>query len=349
MATIKQIAQAVGVSSATVSRVLNADATMSVSAATRQRILDTAEALDYVTPRNRKRPGIPGLSKIALAHFLDPAQELIDPYYVGMRLGIERRCQALKIETVKVYHADRLLQRALAQPDAGIIAIGPRTAPELEWLERFGRNVVFADWAPPGEAFDAVLSDLVQATRRLLEELAGQGYRRIGFVGWIDEDSTDPYAEIRCTTYLDWMRRAGCYDASLCATELNEARNREETGYRVGLRLLDLPQRPDAIVACNDNVAVGLYRAIDERGLRVPRDVAVASFNDISVAQFLNPPLSTVHLPAEEIGEAAVDLLAERATGRAIGKRVTLSTRMIWRGSTRQTPAAKSTNRNAGR
>jgi LacI family transcriptional regulator len=80
---------------------------------------------------------------------------------------------------------------------------------------------------------------------------------------------------------------------------------------------------------------VGAYRAASELGLSIPGDLAVASFNDISVAQFMSPPLSTVHLPAEEIGETSVDMLSERLTGRRISKRVWLATSMIWRQSTR--------------
>jgi LacI family transcriptional regulator len=88
-------------------------------------------------------------------------------------------------------------------------------------------------------------------------------------------------------------------------------------------------------------MAVGAYRAIHEFELRIPEDIAVASFNDISVAQFMNPPLSTVHLPAEEIGETAVELLLERVGGRELAKRITLASRLIWRGSTRQAPPAR--------
>jgi LacI family transcriptional regulator len=84
---------------------------------------------------------------------------------------------------------------------------------------------------------------------------------------------------------------------------------------------------------------VGAYRAIHERGLRIPDDVAVASFNDISVAQFLSPPLSTIRLPSEEIGETAVELLLEQAAGREISKRISLASQMIWRASARPLPA----------
>src|SRR5438128_12442253 len=89
MVTLKEIAKAVGVSSATVSRVLNFDTTLSVTAKKRQAIIETAEAMHYATPRNRNRVSQQGTSKIALVHFLRPDQELVDPYYVGLRLGIE--------------------------------------------------------------------------------------------------------------------------------------------------------------------------------------------------------------------------------------------------------------------
>ena len=124
MVTLKEIARAVGVSSGTVSRVLNFDQTLSVSAKTRQTIIETAEAMKYEPPRARNRANQQGLSKIALVHYLRPDQELVDPYYVALRLGIESRCQALKIETVKVYHTDSLPEASLLQGASGIIAIG---------------------------------------------------------------------------------------------------------------------------------------------------------------------------------------------------------------------------------
>ena len=97
MVTLKEIAKAVGVSTATVSRVLNFDPTLSITEAKRQAIIETAEALNYATPRARNRARQHGLRKVALVHFLRPDLELIDPYYVGLRLGIESRCQALQM------------------------------------------------------------------------------------------------------------------------------------------------------------------------------------------------------------------------------------------------------------
>ncbi len=322
MVTLKEIAKAVGVSTATVSRVLNFDSTLSVTAKKRQAIIETAEALNYATPRNRNRASQQGLSKIALVHFLRPEQELVDPYYVGLRLGIESRCAALKIETVKVYHTDSMPDAALLQSASGVIAIGRQDDAEVAWLKRHAHHLVFADFAPPSDELDSVQSDLVAAMHKLLEALSAMGYRRIAYLGWTD---------IRAMAFVQWMKDARLYDEHLCRSD----NNTEEGGYRAARHLIAECGKPDALVLFNDNMAVGAYRAIAELGLSIPDDIAVASFNDISVAQFMNPPLSTVRLPAEEIGETAVELLLERAAGRELAKRITLASRLIWRGSTR--------------
>ena len=343
MVTLKEIANVVGVSTATVSRVLNFDATLSITAKKRQAIIETAEALNYATPRNRNRANAQGLSKVALVHFLRPEQELIDPYYVGLRLGIESRCQALKIETVKVYHTDSMPDAALLQGASGVIAIGHQRADEIAWLSRHARYLVFADFVPPSDELDSVSSALVTAMHKLLNALKARGYQRIGFAGWMEERSDNPYYEIRCHSYIKWMRENLDFDPEICVTELATDRHTEQLGYRLGVRLMGAKRRPEVIVTGNDNIAIGLYRAIEEKGFSIPGDVAVASFNDISVAQFLNPPLTTIRLPSEEIGETAVELLLERAAGRELAKRINLSSQIVWRQSTRGLPEAVAT------
>jgi LacI family transcriptional regulator len=322
MVTLKEIAAAVGVSSATVSRVLNYDSTLSISNRKRQAIIETAEALNYATPRNRNRASKNGLAKVALVHFLRPEQELTDPYYVAVRLGIESRCAALKIETVKVYHTESRPDAGLLKSASGVIVIGKHTSDEIDWLRSHTRHMVFADFVPGDDRIDSVSADLWLAMEKLLDALAAMGYRRMAYVGWSDR---------RAQSFIHWTSQAGRFDDRM----LRSGDNTEEGGYRLTREILAEKQPPDAIITFNDSMAIGAYRAISEKGLSIPGDISVASFNDIPVAQFLNPPLTTVHLPAEEIGEAAVDLLIERVSGRELAKQVTLASRLVWRSSTR--------------
>ena len=322
MVTLKEIAAAVGVSSATVSRVLNYDPTLSISTRKRHAIIEAAEALNYATPRNRNRANLQGLTKLALVHFLRPEQELVDPYYVGLRLGIESRCAALKVETVKVYHTDARPDAAMLQSASGVIAIGRQDEDEIDWLRRHARHLVFADFAPADDQLDGVHADLWLAMEKMLTQLAAAGYRRIAYIGWGDR---------RAQSYVQWMTQAGWFDDRM----FRSGDNTEQGGYRLTTEILEQKRPPEVIITFNDSMAIGAYRAIHEKGLSIPEDIGVASFNDVSVAQFLNPPLTTVHLPAEEIGETAVELMLERVAGRELAKQITLASRLVWRASTR--------------
>ena len=330
--TLRDIATAVGVSAATVSRVLNFDATLSVSHKTRQSIVEAAEAMNYESPRQRKRATRTTEGKIALVHFLRPKEELSDPYYVALRLGIERRCAERQLEYVKAYQTDSFPDANMLRDTAGVIVIGWHSPEEEAWLHTHAPHIVFADFTPLSAGIDSVTNDLEAAMNELLDTLAGSGYRRIGFAGWTDRlargDIVKP--EKRFMAYEAWMRKNGCFDPALCLL----GQNTEESGYELALQLLGTAQLPDVLVTANDNMAVGAYRAIHKLGLKIPTDIAVASFNDISVARFMNPPLTTVRLPAEEIGETAVELLLERLAGRDLSKRVVLESRIIWRSST---------------
>lgn len=344
MVTIKEIAKAVGVSSATVSRVLNYDPALSISPAKRQAIVETAEALNYETPRNRNKttsqtaPSL--LTKLVIVHFLEPSDEIADPYYIGVRLGIETRCRDLRTEIVKVFHSDALPEADLLASASGVIVIGKHSDNEIAWLRQHARHLAFADFDPKDDGLDSVFSDVELATTKVLDGLTAAGYRRIGFIGSHEKlnESVQRFAEKRCAAYIDWQRKNGTFEPDLLAlADCSTGQSlRLETGYRLARELLALAQRPEVIVTSNDNMAIGAYRALQEAGLSIPNDIAVVSFNDIPVAQFLTPPLTTVRIHSEHIGETAVDLLLERLSGRNYGKQVRIATELIWRDSCRK-------------
>ena len=247
MVTIKEIAEAVGVSSATVSRVLNYDPALSISAVKRKAIIETAEALNYATPRNRNRPAgtlapLAG-TKIALVHFLRPAQELADPYYIGVRLGIENRCHAHKTEVVKVYHTDKMPDPALLSSASGVIAIGQHTMVEIDWLQKHNPNLVFADFSPRFDLFDSVESNTALAMQKLLTALTGMGYRRIGYIGWVQNLNgvIETFGERRCKAYIEWMKEAGLFNPDQCLVETFTLEN----GYALGRAIMATRHPPD--------------------------------------------------------------------------------------------------------
>ncbi len=352
MVTIKEIAKAVGVSSGTVSRVLNYDQTLSISEPKRQAIIETAEALNYATPRARRNAQLAPLqiamanhadvaARIAVIHFLAPNEELVDPYYVGVRLAIEARCREYKVEIARVFNPDVPVDLAMLSGLSAAIIVGHHPSADIEAMARICPHLIMADYNPRMPQFDCVRADLGEATVSILESLNHAGYRRIGFVGGYELMDNDAlmHGEQRCKAFIEWHEARGRYRPELLALGQSErfGQNlRLETGYQQARTLLALPERPDAIVAANDNMAIGTYRAIQEAGLSIPGDIAVVAFNDIPVAQFLVPPLSTMRIPGELIGEVAVDLMVERLNGRDYSKHVTIPTQMVWRGSARK-------------
>lgn len=329
--TIKEIAEMIGVSSATVSRVLNEDPTISVGNEKRKLILETAESLNYKTPRRRTGKK---LGTIGILHYLDPSDELRDPYYVGLRLGIENRCNELQIDAVTLHKNMHDNRNKALKTAKGVIVIAAEPTDSKTLLNSFGHNVVFADCVPPSKKFDSVQVDLYGATKEVLDGLKNSGSERIAFVGQSKEINSDKREESRFAAYRDWMVENSLYDESLTAiSNHNDGRQWEKMGFSLTVQLLESGAHPDAIVAFNDSVALGVYRALDGFGLSVPDEVSVVGFNDVTVAQFLTPPLTTVKIPVETIGETAVDLLVERIQGRSVAKRVQMETQAIWRKS----------------
>ncbi|WP_380058968.1 LacI family DNA-binding transcriptional regulator (plasmid) [Falsihalocynthiibacter sp. SS001] len=332
-ATLKQIADKTGVSQTTVSRVLNFDSTLSVGDETRKKIIETAAALNYEPPRRRKRQvNNSEKQQIAVLHFLQPEQELSDPYYIALRIGIESRSAALGLELVKFHATSGVYDAQAITETSGCIAIGHHPEETIDWMRANIENLVIADYMPLDDDVDAVMCDLTAASRKLLKEVWAAGYRRIAFLGWYDPKKVTRRApEIRYLAYKTWMEDHGGFDESLALT----GENTEQSGHDLTAELLSGDNMPELIIAATDNMAVGAYRAISRKGLSIPNDIAVASFNDISAARFLNPPLTTVRLPAERIGENAVELLVERLSGRRLAKRLSLESKIIWRGSVR--------------
>ena len=332
MATIKDIALAAKVSPTTVSRVLNHDTTLSISPAKKVRILEVAESLAYVPPRQRARKQIQ--PNIALVHSLSPTQELqdSDPYYIGVRLGIENRCRQLGIPLNKIY-SDRLDDM---EPLDGLIATGCYTVAHARQMLTRCHNLVFVDSSPLAELADCVVIDLEHVMHLALRQAWELGYRDIAYIGGYEVPGMveRPHGESRCKAFIEFMANKGIDRPENILIQGFSPQD----GYDQARRLLHLTHLPELVIAGNDSLAIGAIRAFHEAELNIPDDIAVIGINDIPTAQYLHPALTTVRIHAELMGETAVDLLMERIQGRDISKKVVLPTQLIWRQSCPKRP-----------
>lgn len=310
MATIRDIATRAGVSASTVSRVLNMDATLSVAAETRENIFCIAEELEYI-PRKSKKAKEAEAKELTIVYWYEYEQEIDDPYYLSIRLAMEQKAEeyGYRAQLVSPNSLDKINPETM-----GILVLGRLDEIMLNTLKEQYDNVIIIDNSFSLEGFDYVGSDLVAATEKALKYLYDLGHRRIAHLGGKtirkDAEVAVGFYDSRDVAYTSFMRDKGLYDKAL-VYDCGDYSTRN--AYKKMLEVLECEeQRPTAIFVSNDSMAIGAYRAISEKGLRIPEDISVVGFNDQPNAKYMIPPLTTVRINAKHIGYAAVDLLVER-------------------------------------
>ena len=300
MATIKDIAAKAKVSAATVSRILNQDDTLSVTDQTRERVLAIASELNYTKKKSTITP-----TTLGIFQWYSLFQELEDPYYQAIRIGIETYCANHQIEVIRAFRSDSNYLDALKGVNA-LICIGKFHEEEISSFESITKNVMFLDMQTSRIHCNTMNLDFPQAVIDVLDYLTSLGHQHIAYLGGREklEDNTF-YFEERKDVFIRYCQMHGiCWEPYL-----REASFSAESGYQMMLSLIKKNQIPTAIFAASDPIALGAIRALYENGYKVPEDVSVAGFDDIHVAQFSNPPLTTVHAPAEYMGEYAAHYL----------------------------------------
>jgi LacI family transcriptional regulator len=327
MATIKDIAERVGVSIATVSRVLNYDSSLSVSDDTKKKIFQTAEELSYRKKSERR----PSSYQIAIVNWYTEEEELDDLYYMSIRLGVEKRCDAHKLQIKKVSLGD--LSAVQDGEVHGVIAIGKFSQKQAEEIQKVTENIVFIDCSPDEDQYDSVVSNFEKATMNALEYFLNHGHERIGYIGGREtyKDDISKIADPRETTFKSYLIQKQLYNESFVYIGSFSV----DDGYELMKKAIKDHKEnlPSAFFVGNDSMAIGCLRALHEENIRVPEKVSLIGVNDISVSKYVFPPLSTVKVYTEFMGETAVDLLLERMTDRKIAKKVIISTQLEIRGS----------------
>ncbi|MDZ4764826.1 MAG: GntR family transcriptional regulator [Chloroflexota bacterium] len=226
---------------------------------------------------------------------------------------------------------DRIIAALMSKPSIAGIALYPVDSDHVGALAGLARDnfpLVLVDRYLKTLATDYVMTDHFGGGLRATHYLLDAGHRRVGFATWL---SPAVSMEHRYLGYVQALRERDI--------ELDEALICTVEGYPTvdltSLReFLDQPERPTAIFAANDQIAMALYRAAAAQGLRIPDDLSVVGFDNLDVAQQLDPPLTTIAQPFAAIGAKAAEILLRRIDGES-GEReqIALPTQMIARGS----------------
>ena len=335
MATIKDIADQANVSTATVSRILNNDPTLSVSDDTRKRVIEIVNELNY-KPLRKKSGKTDKSNEIYNIGVIMLNDETIDPYFQSIRLGVESTCNqySLNIVSTMMVGKSNITAESLSGLD-GLIVLGDIDIGDLKEIYYENNNIVAVDYLPQDSNVDVVISDFEGATQKVLEHLAELGHSDIAYLGGrgmvfgVSRQKTKEKEDIRKMTFEKVMKEKGLYNpAKVLLDEWGPT-----SGYALTKQLIDNGPLPSAIVVGSDPMALGVLRALHEADIKVPEDVSVFSFDDIEAAAFMNPPLSTVKVYGDEMGKTAVKLLYDRLKGRTIPLKVTIPTELVLRDS----------------
>ncbi|MCX7756080.1 MAG: LacI family DNA-binding transcriptional regulator [Anaerolineales bacterium] len=332
--TLKAVAAQAGVSYQTVSKVLNGQ--LQVSPETHQRILEAAQSLGYrpnQIARNMRagRSFMIGYSWVQTSP--DQVNHILDQFLSSMVREAEAAGYHLLPfpfhegeEQVDAYRELIATRRV----DGFVLTSVDYNDPRIHFLLERGFPFVAFGRSNPELDFPWVDVDGAAGTRQAVEYLLARGHRRIAALAWPESSRV---GNDRLEGYFQAMQAAG---VSLCPHCLLRGEGTFEVGREMTLRLLDLPagERPTALIALNDTMAIGAMYAARERGLEVGRDLAVIGFDDAPMVQYLYPPLTSIRQPIAQAGRKCVEMLVTLLEGKPLGERhVLLAPRLILRAS----------------
>jgi LacI family transcriptional regulator len=312
-ASIKAVARLAGVSVATVSRVLNASGP--VKEETRRRIQEVVESLGYV-PHGAAR-SLTTKQTDTLGVLLP---DIYGEFFSELIRGIDSAARKQGYHVlVSGSHEDReevqAVLRALRGRVDGLILMTP-TADMLEALRSVPPGslpTVLLNCPPGALPFASINVDNHGGAMAMVRHLAGLGHRRIAFIQG-PPDNHDAGERLR--GWRDAVRELGL---EIDQTLEIPGDFSEEAGCRAGERILKLKPRPDAVFAANDAMAIGCLHALRQAGIEVPEEIGVAGFDDVPIARFMSPPLTSVGVPIAELGALALERLLETVRQRGGG------------------------------
>ena len=318
------IAQLAGVSQATVSRALRGNT--QVSEDTRRRVKAAAASLHYTVDKNASSLRSKLTGALALLFFDDPTPDdsHINPFFLSMLGSITRVCARHGYDLlISFQEPGRDLHADFAESKKadGIILLGYgdylAQADRLEKLRGRGTRIVSWGAVMPGQPCVTIGCDNYQGGYAITQHLLGMGCRRIAFLG----DASQHFPEFQ-ERYRGHVQALRALEVKPDATLQVDAESSQHSGHKATEALLARGVEFDAIFAASDLIAIGALGALSERGIAVPGEVAVAGFDDIPMASYVNPPLTTVIQDTMLAGEVLVDSLLRMIRNEPVESRI---------------------------
>lgn len=321
--SLEEVARRARVSTATVSRVLNnLDV---VKSSTRARVMKAVAELNYHPNLNAR--SLAGSRSRTLGMI---ASNLENPFFFDIFRTLENDAHEHGYELLAAhtgYRPEQLLRSVrtmIGRRVGGLAVIVSEMQPDLiEELERNQIRTVFYDVGPATTGISNIRVNYRRAMEHLVEYLHGLGHNRLAFVG--HHSSLAPTSE-RERAFVETVSR---YPAAEWRTAADQ--DSLEGGQNAARELLSGNFRPTAILCVNDFMAIGVLREVRERGLAIPGDVSVTGFDNIRLSEYSWPPLTTAHIPREQIGHLTFTALVHDGN---VNRETLIQPELILRAST---------------
>ncbi len=329
MATMKDVARKAGVSTSTVSHVINNN--RFVSEGVREKVERVIRELNYAPSALARSLKINQTHTIGM---LLTASS--NPFYAEVVRGVEDSCYERGYSLILCNTAgdeqrmNRSLETLLQKRVDGLLIMCTEShLPSADILNRYPSiPTVMMDWAPFEGRGDIIQDNALLGGELATQHLIDSGYTQIACIaGPLDKTP----ARMRLEGYQNAMAKNGL---DILPGYIVKGDFEFQGGYNAMIELLALETPPQAVFTSNDAMAVGVYHALYQAGLQIPQDMAVMGYDDIELARYLSPPLSTIHQPKNELGELAIDTLIHRLRDPDVSQQtLVLTPELIVRGS----------------
>jgi len=325
--TIRDVANAAGVSTATVSNVLNK--TGKVGRGTRRHVLSVIKRLGYVPDLHARRLASNDRRTLGII-----VSDIENPFFPEVIKGFEVRAQQLGYQAIMSdtnYDPRRTREGAEKMMQHKVRGVAVMTSEiSLRLIHELARKKIamtFLDLAPVRDYMSNLRIDYFSGIQQIFRYLYGAGHRRIAFVAGRPGLKSNL---ARLQAYEDCMKSAGLEIGPVFTGDL-----RFEGGLAAGASIARLSPRPTAVMAINDLTAVGVIKGLLNAGCRVPQDISVTGFDKTRLAEYCNPSITTVDIQREVLGRIAADALHELSSSAAPhGKEYHIGAELVVGGST---------------
>lgn len=313
--TLKDIAQEVGVSISTVSRVLNGNSPQAASKIVQEKIWEAARKGGYVPnasaqalKNNGRVKQLPTKAIACLYGRITESKN--DAFFSALTRSIEQ--EALKEGYILKYsfsafdvHNPNTHQLIASNEVDGVVILGRCDEKLNAFVNKHFKKIIYTGLNAVEASYDQVICDGYQIAYDAVKYLAELGHEHIGYIGEIRN-------EVRYKGYSEALTKLRL--PILQERTANVAIS-SEGGYEGAKRILNRTKKVTALFCMNDITAIGAIKAVQESGLKVPQDISVISIDDIEIAQYISPMLTTYHIPIEEMGKMTIKILIDRIKG----------------------------------